>query len=120
MRTVNAISVATLSGVLALAIGSTAFGDEGVEVRVTNDGTSDLVVTVYDLNTRPKRVVLENAHINGFTNVTINVVGDASGRAKLAWTATSVDSASPRCGHDTVVLGDTAALNVHADSSCNT
>jgi hypothetical protein len=103
-----------------LAIG-TAIGGEGVQVRITNDGTEDVVVTVYDMNTRPEKVVLENARVNGFTSVPINVVGDASGRANLTWTATSVDANSPQCGEaDSIRVGNSSDVSVHADSSCST
>jgi hypothetical protein len=97
----------------------TALGGEGVQVKVTNDGTQDIVVTVYDMNAEPKRIVLQNARINGFTSVPISAIADATGRANLSWTATSTDAASPKCGHaDTVTLGNDSAVNVHADSSC--
>jgi hypothetical protein len=105
--------------VLPLLFFGTALGGEGVEVRITNDGTTDVLVTVYDLNTSPKRVVLTNARINGFTSVPVSLVGDASGKAKLSWTATSADSASPKCDHEDAVAGNTDSVKVHADSSCS-
>ena len=98
----------------------TALGGEGVQVKITNDGTSDIVVTVYDMNTRPQRVVLENARINGFTSVPINAIGDAMGRANLSWTATSTDGTSRKCGHDdTVSVNNDGAVNVRAEGSCS-
>jgi hypothetical protein len=98
----------------------TALGGEGVQVRITNNGTADIVVTVYDMNTNPERVVLENAHINGFTSVPINAIGDATGRANLSWTATSTDANSRKCGHDdTVSVSNDGAVNVRAESSCS-
>ena len=98
----------------------TALGGEGVQVKITNDGTQDIVVTVYDMNTRPERVVLENARINGFTSVPINAIGDASGRANLSWTATSTDPTSRKCGHDdTVSVNNDGSVSVHAESSCS-
>jgi hypothetical protein len=105
---------------LPLLMVGTALGGEGVQVKITNDGTSDIVVTVYDMNANPQRVVLQNARINGFTSVPISAIGDASGRANLSWTATSTGTASPRCGHnDTRGVGNDAAVSVYADSSCS-
>jgi hypothetical protein len=54
----------------------------------------DIVVTVYDMNANPKRILLQNERINGF--------------------------ASPKCGHDdTRGFGNDSAVDVHADSSCS-
>ena len=104
----------------SLVMTGTALGGEGVQVKITNDGTQDIVVTVYDMNAEPRRIVLQNARINGFTSVPISAIGDASGRANLSWTATSVDSASPKCGHDNdLSVGNDSAVNVHADSTCS-
>jgi hypothetical protein len=104
----------------ALPLVGAAFGGEGVQVRITNDGTQDVVVTVYDMNAQPQRILLQNARINGFTSVPVSAIGDAAGRANLSWTATSTDATSPKCGHDsTTGVGNDAAVNVHADSSCS-
>jgi hypothetical protein len=105
-------------GVFALLAG-TALADEGVTVKITNDGTQDIVVTVYDVNAGPGRVVLTNARINGFTSVPISVVGDATGKANLRWTATSTDSVSPKCGHASAQASNDDSVSVHADSSCS-
>jgi hypothetical protein len=114
------IVAALLVTAMPVLFTTTALGGEGVQVKITNDGTSDIVVTVYDMNTRPQRVVLENARINGFTSVPINAVGDATGRANLSWTATSTDSTSRKCGHDdTVSVSNDGSVSVHAESSCN-
>jgi hypothetical protein len=113
------IRTAIMIGCLPLLSAGVALGGEGVQVKVTNDGTEDIVVTVYDMNSNPQHAVLENARINGFTSVPINVVGDSTGRAKLSWTATSIDRNSRQCGHDEAALSDDASLNVHADSSCS-
>jgi len=104
---------------LPLLLARTALGGEGVDVKITNDGTEDIVVTVYDMNTTPERVVLTNARINGFTSVPISLVGDASGMANLKWTATSTDPTFPKCGHANTVVGNSASVSVRADSSCS-
>jgi hypothetical protein len=102
-----------------LLLAGAALADDGVDVKITNDGTEDIVVTVYDLNTTPKRVVLANARINGFTSVSVSLVGDASGKASLSWTATSIDPTFPKCGHANSVVGNASSVTVHADSSCS-
>ncbi len=103
---------------LPLLYAGAALGGEGVQVKITNDGTEDIVVTVYDMNTRPQRVVLENARINGFASVPVTLVGDPAGRANLSWTATSLYRKSRQCGHYEAALGDDASLNVHVDAPC--
>jgi hypothetical protein len=102
-----------------LLMAGTALGSEGVQVKITNDGTQDIVVTVYDMNTTPQRILLQNARINGFTSAPISAVADAAGRANLSWTATSTDAASQKCGHDdTLGIGNDSAVRVHADGTC--
>lgn len=109
-----------LSGGVAFASTGTALGGEGVQVKITNDGTQDIVVTIYDMNVSPTKIVLQNARINGFTSVPITAIGDATGRANISWTATSADASSPKCGHaETLGLNNDSAVSVHADSSCN-
>ena len=103
---------------LLLLYAGTVLG-QGVEIKITNDGTEDIVVTVYDRTTNPARAVLTNQRINGFTSVPISLMGDANGRANLSWTATSADPASPKCGHADTVVSNAGSVNVHADSSCN-
>jgi hypothetical protein len=111
---------AIILGCLPLFMAGPALSGEGVQVKITNDGTQDIVVTVYDMNVQPRKIVLQNARINGFTSVPISAVGDETGRANLSWTATSTDATSRKCGHDnTLGLGNDAAVSVHADSSCD-
>lgn len=115
-RTINA------GLILAMTLFTTgmALGGEGIQVNITNDGTQDIVVTVYDMNAKPRAVLLQNARINGFTSVPVSAIADATGRANLSWTATSADSTSTKCGHDnTPGLRNDSAIHVHADSSCN-
>ena len=92
---------------------------QGVEVKITNNGTEDIVVTVYDRTTNPARGVLTNQRINGFTSVPISLTGDATGKANLSWTATSADAASPKCGHADTIVSNADSVNVRADSSCS-
>jgi hypothetical protein len=105
---------------LPLLMIGTALGGEGVQVKITNDGTQDIVVTVYDMSAKPRAILLQNARINGFTSVPISAIADATGHANLSWTATSADATSAKCGRDdTLGLRNDSAVNVHADSSCS-
>jgi hypothetical protein len=114
-------NIATLFAAPLILAATSAIGGEGVEVNVTNDGTEDLIVTVYDDSIGPNAVVLAHAHINGFTTVPVSLSPNASGHAHVSWTAISTDASFRKCGHaDGVELGDSASLNVHADSSCST
>ena len=113
------IKTALILALPLLMIG-TALGGEGLQVKITNDGTQDIVVTVYDMNAQPRAILLQNARINGFTSVPVSAIADATGHANLSWTATSTDGTSAKCGHDdTSGLRNDSAVNVHADSSCS-
>jgi hypothetical protein len=104
---------------LPLLFAATAQGGDGVDVKITNDGTEVIVVTVYDMSASPDRMVLANARINGFSSVPISVLADASGRAHLRWTATGTDPTFPRCGQAHTTVGNSDSVNVHADSTCS-
>ena len=103
-----------------LLIGGSAFGGlGGVDVKIVNDGTEDVIVTVYDMSTEPRSVVLAHERINGFTTVPLSLAADESGRANIAWTAVSADTIRRKCGHESRGgLGDSAAVTVYADSEC--
>jgi hypothetical protein len=104
---------------VSLLLAGTALGGAGVAVKITNDSTEDVFVTVYDRSIDPARVVLANERINGFASVPLHLVGDGTGRAKVSWTATSADSLTPKCGHADEVVSNGAAVNVRADSTCS-
>lgn len=102
--------------VSAAAVG----GLNGVDVVISNDSTDDVMVTVYDMSTRPSSVVLRSERINGFTHIPVALSQDESGRGNVAWTAVSVDPRSHRCGHaENTGLTDSQAVSVHADSECS-
>jgi len=103
-----------------LLVGATALSGEGVAVNITNDGTDDIVVTVYDTTVGPNAVVLAHARINGFTTIPVSLSPDAKGRANLSWTAITADSTDRKCGHeDNTGLGDSSSVTVHADLDCS-
>ncbi len=101
-----------------LLVGSSALGGEGVEVKLINDSTEDILVTVYDMSARPERIVFSNARINGFTSVPVFLSADADGRANLAWTATSTDTMFRKCGRANTAVANAGSVDVHADSHC--
>jgi hypothetical protein len=113
------MKAALILSCLPVFLSATALADDGVDVKITNDGTEDIMVTVYDMSTNPGRVVLTNARITGFTSVPISLIADASGQANLAWTATNTDHTFPRCGHAKTVVSNSSSVNVHADSTCS-
>jgi len=106
--------------VLALAlIGTIALAGDGVNLKITNDGIVDIFVTVYDMNTKPRSIVVDHQRINGFTMIPAAASADAAGRANVSWTAISVDSRDRRCGHAARTgLDNDATVNVHVDSDC--
>ncbi len=105
--------------IAALLAGGTALADDGVPLKITNDGTTDILVTVYDLNASPRRVVVASQRINGFSTVAISVTAGADGMGHVSWTATTVDSDSRLCGRaDRQNLANDAEIHVHADTSC--
>lgn len=116
MKTAGVVAAVWAS--LALVFSGTALAEE-LAVKITNDGTEDILVTVYDRSTNPARTVLANARISGFASMPISVAGDASGKANLSWTATSADRVSPKCGHADTVVGNAGSVSVHADSACS-
>jgi len=94
-------------------------GLNGVDVAIANDGTEDVLVTLYDTSGQPNAVVFARERINGFTKIPVSLAADESGRANLAWTAVTVDSRSRKCGLATHTgLTDSALVSVHADSDC--
>jgi hypothetical protein len=115
------MSSIVLSAVLCLLLTAAApAGDVDVDLTVTNDGTTNIFVTLYDMSANPPHMtMMHHERINGFTSVPISVSADSNGRANVYWTATSVDTFSRRCGHGaTRDLSNNAPVKVQADSSC--
>jgi hypothetical protein len=107
-----------LLGVTPLALLSAVAWSDGVTVNVTNDGTEDIQVTVYDTTVGPKAMILSQ-RVTGFTTVPVTVSQDATGRANLAWTAVTIDPNNRKCGHaDRTGLTDASSVHVRADAEC--
>jgi hypothetical protein len=118
MRRASGLTIA-LAALPLVGMGFYAWAGDGVSVNITNDGTEDILVTVYDTSSGSNTPVLRNARINGFTSIPLSVSPDASGLANLSWTAVSADPNSRKCGHaQSTGLKDSASVNVHADSAC--
>jgi hypothetical protein len=118
MRTKIHFALMVAPVLLVMGMGA-ALGD-GVSVKIINNGTQDVVVTVYDTSTRPYRTILTNARINGFTSIAVSMMTDSTGRANMAWTATTVDPNDRKCGHaSSAGLKDADTVSVYADSECS-
>jgi len=117
--TIN-MKMAAILTCLCASMASTTRAGEGVQIMVTNDGTEDILVTVFDLNAGPRHPVLQATRINGFTSVPISAIRDANGEANLAWIATTADAGSRKCGRGNASgITSDSSLSVHADSSCS-
>ena len=117
MRTSTRVALLSMSVPLLLA--GVALGGEGLQIKVTNDGTKDVVVTIYDNNVRPRKVIIENAHIGGFSSVPVNVIADETGMGNITWTATSSDGTERRCGRADAHVSDDGTVSVKAEDSCS-
>jgi len=110
--------LALIVGAAPLLIGgSDAFGQEGISLHVTNDGTVDIYVSVYD--TTAHAPIIEHQRLNGFDSLPILASADDTGRANITWTTITVDNSDRYCGRGTRKnLKNDATVRVHADSNC--
>jgi hypothetical protein len=100
-------------------LGGPAWSGEGIQISITNDGTDDILVTVYDMSLGPNAVILSHQRINGFSTIPLSLSSDATGRANVSWTAVTVDPSGRKCGHaERTGLADSASVTVRADSAC--
>ena len=109
---------ALVIGAIPLMLGGGgALADEGISLHVTNDGTSDIYVSVTDANSHSP--IIEHQRLNGFATLPITATADDQGHANITWTTISVDNSDRHCGRGTRErLENDATVNVHADSSC--
>jgi len=90
-----------------------------VPIKVLNDNTDDVFVSLYDLNTLPRTKLLSHQRINGFASIPIAVSADSSGNAHVYWTARSADPNFRKCGRkDKPGLSSDASVHVYAKSDC--
>ena len=112
-------SAVILGFLLTLSAGATAVADDMVALRITNDDTDDILVTVYDMNAEPPGAVIVHQRINGFAWIPVSVTAGRAGFGHVRWTATSAVSGQHRCGQrDTRGLGNDDSVPVFADSPC--
>jgi hypothetical protein len=89
-------------------------------ITINNDTSNDLLVTVYDLNTRSVQKILSSEKINSFASISVTINPDEVGRGHLSWSATSTDVGSRTCGHiDSIALNDSDTVHVYANSACS-
>jgi hypothetical protein len=121
-RTRSVIAMLAIGTILAMAcmFAGIAQGSDGIPVKLTNDTSSNVVVTVIDLNLNPEQVLISNETIYGFASLSIRVSPDASGFGHIRWTATSGDIRSRTCGHkETDQLSADSVVHVSANNSCD-
>ena len=108
-----------LGFLLALSLGGTAMADDMVSIKVSNDGTDDILVTIYDMNAEPPGTVVIRQRISGFAWIPVSVTAGRAGLGHVRWTATSAVAGLHRCGrHDTRGLVSDDSVPVFADSPC--
>jgi hypothetical protein len=105
-----------------LISGSTAvFGGDGITININNNTTKNLIVTVYDLNTRRAERVVPNQTINSFASISITIAADGSGQGHVSWTARTDGPDMRMCGHqDKPHLNNSDTVHVYADAACAT
>ncbi len=110
-------SILVVAGSLLSA--GAALGSDGLSVKVTNDTSTSVVVTVIDMNANPEQAVIANETIYGFASLSIRVSPDASGYGHIRWTATSGSAGSRICGHkERERLSAESVVHVFANGSC--
>jgi hypothetical protein len=121
----NKINGGTRPAAPMLAIGATlclagiALGSDGISVKITNDTSTNVVVTVIDMNDNPEQALISNETIYGFASLSIRVSPDASGYGHIRWTATSGSAGSRTCGHrEGDRLSADSIVHVSANDSC--
>jgi len=105
---------------LCCAPGGAVFADDGLTITLQNDSSDNLLVTVYDQNSKPARKVLESTAVYGSASLTVSISVDAQGQGYLSWTAITRDPDMRKCGHgESSQLSTGVTVNVHADGDCS-
>jgi hypothetical protein len=118
----SVVAIVAIGATLGVAgtVADVALGSDGLTVKVTNDTSSNVVVTVIDMNVNPEQVLISNETIYGFASVTIHISPDASGYGHVRWTATSGGADSRACGHkEASQLSADSIVHVSANNSCD-
>jgi hypothetical protein len=110
---------AVIGLLLTLWVSATAVGDDMLAIKINNDGSDAILVTVYDMNAEPPGTVIAHQRINGFAWIPVSVSAGRAGFGHVRWTATSAQVGARRCGqHDSRGLGNDDSVPVFADSPC--
>jgi hypothetical protein len=111
--------VVLLSFLLMLLAAAAAVADDMLTIRIYNDGSDDIVVTVYDMNAQPPGAVLTSQRINGFAWIPVSVTAGAVGNGHVMWSARTADASFHKCGHEERRrLANDESVRVSADSQC--
>jgi hypothetical protein len=119
MRSVGRQSLKILGPALMLSGITTAFGQDLLNLRLYNDTSDQVVVTVYDMNATPPGPVLVRQIIEGFAWFPVLVTPSIAGHAHVKWTAETAGGSFHRCGHqEKRRLQDDAIVHIFTDSRC--
>jgi hypothetical protein len=109
----------TIGLALVLLATRDAFGDDTMNIRVYNDTSDEIVVTVYDMNAAPPGPVLLRQTIDGFAWFPVLLTPGFEGSGHVRWKAETTGTGFHRCGHaERGGLGNDAMLHVFTDSDC--
>jgi hypothetical protein len=96
-----------------------ALASDGIAVKITNDTSADVVVTLIDMNAKPEQTLLSNETIYGFASRPVRIAPDDSGYGHIRWTATSGSASSRTCGHaERSALSADGVIHVSANTGC--
>jgi hypothetical protein len=106
--------------ILCCTHSAAVFADDGLTITLLNNSSDNVLVTVYDQNTRPPRKILAATAIYGSASLTVSISVDAQGQGHLSWTAVSMDPDMRKCGKgDNAKLTTSVTVSVHADGDCD-
>ena len=104
---------------LALFASGPASAGDTVQLRLYNDASDSIVVTVWDLNGRSPGPAVVSERINGFAWIPIFVSAGAVGKGHVKWIARTVDPTFHRCGYQEMRgVANDALVYVSVNSSC--
>lgn len=116
----SGVNASTLGLMCFLLCASAALGSDGIAVKVTNDTSASIVVTVIDMNPNPEREVISSETVYGFASLSIRISPNASGYGHIRWTAASGGTGSRTCGHqERDQLSADSIVHVSANDSCD-
>jgi hypothetical protein len=112
-------SASALGLLCCLLTAGAALGSDGIPVKITNDTSNNVVVTVFDMNASPEKSALSNVTIYGFASLSIRVIPGGNGNGHIRWTATGGDASSRTCGHrDHDQLSADSIVHISANDNC--